>query len=348
MSAVRSCFRGIDEPKWTALSDEELLQQRISDLHVRIKGSGVERFIRQLYRELESKGIKFRPHFWLSDEWYTPDGVPGCAIPFYMAHERLARLELNQMLEVEGGTPEWCMRILRHECGHAIDNAFRLRRKRARQRLFGLSSQRYPDAYTPRPYSKSFVQHLDFWYAQSHPDEDFAETFAVWLTPGSPWRERYSGWRALGKLECVETMMTELKTRTPSVTQRRRTDALPFLHRTLASHYAAKRERYGLGHPDVYDRDLLRLFPPRDGAQVRGSAARFLRRVRKEVRRKVATWTGLYQYSIDQVIDDIINRCRELDLTLSVPEDQAKMDFTVLLTVQTINYLHSGRHRVVL
>ena len=25
--------------------------------------------------------------------------------------------------------------------------------------------------------------HLDPWYAQSHPDEDFAETFAVWLTP---------------------------------------------------------------------------------------------------------------------------------------------------------------------
>jgi len=329
-------------------SDEELLQQKMSDLHVRIKGSGVEKLIHQLYRELEAKGIKFRPHFWLSDEWYTPDGVAGCAIPFYMVHERLARLELNQMLEVEGGTPEWCMRILRHECGHAIDNAFRLRRRRIRQQAFGLSSQRYPDAYTPRPYSKSFVQHLDFWYAQSHPDEDFAETFAVWLTPGSPWRERYSGWRALRKLECLETMMTDLRTRTPPVLIRKRVDALPHLNRTLASHYATKRERYGLEHPDVYDRDLRRLFATRSNSHNHRSAASFLRRVRKEVRRKVATWTGLYQYTIDQVFDDIIDRCRELDLTVSGLEDQTKIDFTVLLTVQTINYLHSGRHRVVL
>lgn len=348
MGAVRSCFRGVDEPEWTTWPDDKLLQKKISELHVRIKGSGIEQLIHQLYRELEAKELKFRPHFWLSDDWYTPDGVPGCAIPFYMVHERLAGLELSQMLEIEGGAPGWCMRILRHECGHAIDNAFRLRRKRARQRMFGLSSRRYPDSYTPRPYSKSFVQHLDFWYAQSHPDEDFAETFAVWLTPGSQWQERYAGWRALKKLQCIDAIMSDLKTRAPSVTQRKRTDALPQLKRTLASHYATKRERYGLEYPDVYDRDLRRLFPTQDDAHANGSAARFLRRVRKEVRRKVATWTGLYQYTIDQVFDDIIDRCRELDLKLSVPEDQAKMDFTVLLTVQTINYLHSGRHQVAL
>lgn len=348
MSAIQSCFGGVNEPAWTKWTDEKLLEMRISDLHVRLRGSGIEKLIRQLYQELEERGLRFRPHFWLSDEWYTPDGVPGCAIPFYMVHERLARLERNQMLEIEGGTAEWCMRILRHECGHAIDNAFYLRRKRARQRVFGLSSQRYPDSYTPRPYSKSFVQHLDFWYAQSHPDEDFAETFAVWLTPGARWRERYKGWRALAKLQCVDALMQELTARKPSVTGKLRTDALPDLKRTLGQHYAAKRERYGVEYPDVYDRDLRRLFPAPAAGGGHGSAARFLRRVRKEVRRKVALWTGLYQYTIDQVFNDIIDRCRELDLRLSVPEDQAKIDFTVLLTVQTMNYLHSGRHRIFL
>ena len=121
------------------------------------------------------------------------------AIPFYLAHPRLEKLEEAQMLEVEGGEHEWCMRILRHEAGHAIDNAFRLRRRRQRQHTFGSPSQPYPEFYTPKPYSKSFVLHLDSWYAQSHPDEDFAETFAVWLTPNSEWRQRYAGWRALRK-----------------------------------------------------------------------------------------------------------------------------------------------------
>src|SRR5262245_24993098 len=97
------------------------------DLHVRIEGSGLEARIRELHRELKERGIAFRPHFWLSDEWFCPDGVPGIAIPFYLAHPRLAKLELAQMNEVEGGTREWCMKILRHETGHAIENAYRLR-----------------------------------------------------------------------------------------------------------------------------------------------------------------------------------------------------------------------------
>src|SRR5690606_10071189 len=143
------------EPRWASYSDEELLDLRLCDLapDLSIEGTWLEARIEQLYRELERCGIVFRPHFWLSDDWFTPEGVPGIAIPFYLAHPRLARLEEAQMLEVEGGTPEWCMRILRHETGHAIDNAFRLRRLRRRQQLFGRSSVPYPESYAPRPYS---------------------------------------------------------------------------------------------------------------------------------------------------------------------------------------------------
>ena len=192
------------EPAWADWPDEKLLDLRMCDLDVRIEGGDLEGRIAHLYGELKDSGLRFRPHFWLSDEWFTPDDVPGIAIPFYLAHPRLARLELSQMLEVEGGTPEWCMRILRHETGHAIDHAFLLRRRRRRQQLFGKSSDPYPEYYTPKPYSKSFVLHLDTWYAQSHPDEDFAETFAVWLSPESRWRERYAGWPALKKLEYMD------------------------------------------------------------------------------------------------------------------------------------------------
>jgi len=321
---------------------------RMCDLDIRIEGTDLEARIQQFYGELKDRGLRFRPHFWLSDDWFTPDGLPGSAIPFYMAHPRLARLELNQMLEVEGGTPEWCMRILRHEIGHAIENAYLLRRRRRRQQLFGKSSEPYPDYYRPKPHSKSFVLHLDSWYAQSHPDEDFAETFAVWLNPRSMWRERYAGWPALRKLEYVDELMREIAGQRPLVTSKARVDPLSRLRKTLREHYQEKRERYGLEYPNFYDRDLRRLFS--DAPEFRGNitAASFLNRIRKEVRRKVAGWTGEFQYTIDRVLEDMIERCRELNLRLTGPAEQAKLDFTVLLTVQTMNYLHSGRHRLAL
>jgi len=336
------------EPDWTTLSDEELLDLRLCDLHLNIKGTALGRQIRQLHQELRSHHLHFRPHFWLSDDWYTPDGIPGIAVPFYMAHPRLAKLEQNQMLEVEGGTPEWCMRILRHEAGHAIENAYRLRRRQRRQKLFGKTSKAYPDCYSPKPYSKSFVLHLDMWYAQSHPDEDFAETFAVWLTPASQWKERYVGWPALKKIEYIDSLMRGLAAVPPFVAKKRRVDPLPALRKTLREHYRQKREKYGLDYPNFYDRDLGLLFSNSTVYEKNLPAASFIRRFRKEVRRKVSDWTGAYQYTIDQVLKDMIEHCRERKLRLTVPVDQAKLDFTVLMTVQTMNYLHSGRHRVVL
>ena len=202
-------------PEWEGWDDERLLDVRMCDLGLRLRGSFVEPFLRQVRRELRQRGLRLRPHFWLSDEWFCPDGVAGVAIPFYLAHPRLARLEQAQMLEVEGGTPDWCLRILRHEVGHALENAYGLRRRKRRIQLFGRSSEKYPEDYAPRPYSKSFVVHLEAGYAQSHPDEDFAETFAVWLTPGSDWARRYAGWKALRKLEYVDALMREIAGQEP-------------------------------------------------------------------------------------------------------------------------------------
>jgi hypothetical protein len=336
--------------EWWTLPDEQLLDVRMCDLGLTIAGSALEARINELNSELAQRQIVFRPHFWLSDEWFTPDGVGGIAIPFYLAHPRLEKLEESQMLEVEGGDYDWCLKILRHEAGHAIDNAFRLQRRRKRLKLFGQSSTPYPEYYTPKPYSKSFVLHLDSWYAQSHPDEDFAETFAVWLKPDSQWRERYHDWPALKKLEYMDDLMRELANQQPAHVSRRRLDPLERIRKTLRQHYDRKREHYAVEKPNFYDRDLRRLFMETNEA-TRGigmTAARFLTRIRKDVCRRVARWTGEYQYTIDQVLGDMIARCRELNLRLTKPEDQAKLEFTTLLTVQTMNYLHSGRHRVAL
>jgi hypothetical protein len=334
-------------PDWASASDEVLLAMRMCDLDLSLEGTDVEQRIALVNAELTAQGLAL-PHYWLSDEWFTPDGVPGVAIPFYLAHPRLAKLELSQMLEVEGGDPETCLKILRHEAGHAIDNAYGLRRLRARRRLFGSPSVEYPAYYTPKPYSKSFVQHLDHWYAQSHPDEDFAETFAVWLDPASNWRARYGGWPAERKLEYVDHLMRSVAKRRPRFRTKREVDPLPRLKKTLAEHYRKKREHYGLDHPDFYDSDLRNMFSNAPEYAKRPSAARFVRRIRKEARATVASFTDSYQYTIDQLLEKLIERCREQNLHLTDTEEATRIDFMVFLTVQTMNYLHSGRHRVAL
>jgi hypothetical protein len=333
-------------PEWVSWSDEQLLSLPMNQLGVTIDGTFLSDQIQQLYAELEARQLRFRPHFWLSNEWFTPDGVPGIAVPFYLAHPRLAKLEMHQMLEVEGGTSEWCMRILRHEAGHAVENAYRLRRLRRRQQVFGRSSDPYPKYYSPRPYSRSFVRHLDVWYAQSHPDEDFAETFAVWLTPDSTWADRYKGWPVLKKLRYVDELMAGLATAPPKVVTTEEIDQLSGLKKTLREHYERKRRHYGVEQPSLYDPDLKRLFSDAPAHADKMRAATFLNRFRKEVRRKVAAWTGEYQYTIDQVLEGMIHRCQQLQLRLPLAEEQAKLDFTILLTVHTMNYLRSGRHKV--
>jgi hypothetical protein len=324
----------------------QLLDLRLSQLDIKIAGSGLVARTEELHGELEARGLTFRPHFWLAEEWFCPDGSPGIAIPFYLAHPRLARLEQNQMLEVEGGSREWCMRILRHETGHAIENAYRLRRRRLRREHFGSTVVPYPERYVPRPYSKSFVMNLDAWYAQSHPDEDFAETFAVWLNPESDWRRRYAGWPALRKLEYVESLMHGLVGRPPVVTSRDEVEPLSSVRKSLREHYRRKREKWGLDRPHVYDRDLKRLFSDAPEHAQRPTAASFLSRMRTDLRRRTRRWTGAYQYTIDQVLKDIIKRCRDLDLRLTLSEEETRLEVTGLITAQTMNYLYSGRHQV--
>lgn len=337
------------QPAWSNFADDELERLRICDLLVRIEGTILEDRIGQLYDELDERGLHFfRPHFWLSNEWFAPDGIPGIAIPFYLAHPRLMRMERRQMLDVEGGTRDWCLRILRHEAGHAIDSAYQLHRRRKWREVFGRFSQPYPEFYQPKPYSKSFVLHLDLWYAQSHPAEDFAETFAVWLKPRSRWRTQYRDWPALKKLEYVDELMREICLHKPLVSSRQQVDPVKDLKQTLGEHYRGKRQRYGGVHPTVFDRELRRLFSNEPAAARRETAAQFLIRIRPELRRTVSYWTGAYQYTIDRVLEDMITRCRQLRLRLDGPERQARRDALVMLTVQTMNYLHGGHHRLAL
>ncbi|MFO0679439.1 MAG: putative zinc-binding metallopeptidase, partial [Polyangiaceae bacterium] len=267
------------EPTWVSLRDEELLAMRICDLKVTIAGSDLEARIAKLHADLDSRGLALRPHCYLGDEWFSPSGVPAIAIPFYLAHPRLKQLELHQMMEVEGGTPDWCDQLLRHECGHVLDHAYRFSTRRTWRRVFGSPDLEYePETYRPRPYSKGFVRHLPNWYAQAHPDEDFAETFAVWLgMPKAEWQLRYKGWKALEKLEYVDALMREASKKAPLVTGGPRPSNADKLRSTLSRYYAGRKRLWAEDTPDFYDSDLRRIFGESSGKTV---ASQFLRRNR--------------------------------------------------------------------
>jgi hypothetical protein len=330
---------------WTSLPDEELLGLRLKDLKVRIQGTWLEGCLADLDEELEHRGVRVRPHAWISDEWFSPDSTPGIAIPFYLAHPRLMRLERKKIIDVEGGTVAECKRILRHEMGHVVQHSYELPRRRRWQRLFGRSSTRYPKYYRPDPADRHFVQHLPLWYGQSHPDEDFAETFAVWLTPRADWRNRYAEWPALEKLEYVDGLMRELTGEKPALTRRIRVDPLSRLTMTLAEHYERKLALYAVDAPKTYDKDLLRIFSNDPKHRSRPAASTFLRRNRVKIRSMVAKWTGEYQLTLDAVLDDMIARCRELKLRAVGSERQLRTEFTVLLTSVMVHSLYGPLRR---
>ncbi len=338
--------RKLTNDVWSRLPTELLLDLRMCDLDLSIKGTVLEGRIAQVCRELERRTLRFRPYFWISDDWFTPERSTGAAIPFYLTHPRLTRLERNQTGEVEGGTREWCMKLLRHEVGHMIEHAFRLHRRRRWQQLFGLSSHSYPRCYRPNPYSKRYVHHLEYWYAQSHPVEDFAETFAVWLQPQSKWRKHYHGWPAIRKLEYVDELMAEIAGKKPLVRSRAHEDSLATLKQTLREHYKQNRPLYTKDYTVIYDRDLCQFFTDKRGRTHREAASAFIRRVRPKIYRLTASWIGEYRYQLDHVIKDMIGRCRELKLYVRGTERQSTVQFTVLLTKHTMDSLYRSRYWV--
>ena len=316
---------------WQTLDDDDLLDLRFCDLRLSIDGTDLQHSIGRLYDELEQRGIRFRPHCWLAQEWFSPDGIPGIAIPFYLAHPRLMALERRFMREVEGGNRSWRMRILRHEAGHAVDTAYRLRRRRSWRDVFGPASLPYPDAYRPRPGSRRYVQHLEAWYAQAHPTEDFAETFAVWLKPRSPWRREYAGWPAFAKLEYIDELARQLAIEKPPVTDRSRVEDIADETRTLRRHYEQKLARYGAPRRSAADELLLKVFTTAPRTKLVPRAASVVREMRADVRQRVVSAGPYGDYLVHQVLRQIVRRCDALGLYVRGPRRELEIHLVWLI-----------------
>jgi len=327
---------------WASLSDQELLERRISTLGLRLEGTTLESLIRQLYAELTARGLIFHPPCHIGDEWFVPIGIPAIFIPFFLVHDRLRTLERRMMLEVEGETPEWFMKLIRHEAGHAYRYAYQLQRKKKWQRCFGhTTEEETPSTYRPRPFSRSYVVHLEDWYAQSHPDEDFAETFAVWLTPELNWGKRYDGWPALRKLEYIDELMHSLAGRPPMHTPAYRVADYDFLNVKLKTYYARKRKLNEEAYPDFYDADLRELF----GASAGIKASAYLRRRRRRLLNAISQWTNEKKFTVNELLARLTRRCDELGLHVLNDDPQQDFRVTAFITTLVMNYLFTGKFK---
>jgi putative zinc-binding metallo-peptidase len=318
-----------------------LLSRPIRELGLRIEGTPLEKAVQQLYAELAAKGLaRFRPGVYLSDEWACPDREPVIGIPFYLASPQTAALE-RAMNDIEDERE--ILMYLRHEAGHAFNYAYKLYETRQWLDLFGPFDAPYDDDYTPVPFSRRFVRHIAGWYAQKHPDEDFAETFAVWLTPGSDWERRYKEWPALIKLRYVERIGRELGDVPPKKALDVAVRELPVeeMASTLEQFYKSQEveEKATLEGLDTELEDLFL----REGNDLR-PASQFLRDHRKVLIDKVTYWTGVRRGTVRWLVEKMASRAKELELSVSAAREfEHLIEITAFATALAMNYLTRGK-----
>lgn len=328
------------------ISEEDLLEVRLCDLPIQIQGHWIEGCVEELYRDLKNKGILFRPKCYLADEWLSPDLEPVVGIPFYLAHPTLMRLEKKMMLEVEGEVRDWCMKLLRHETGHAINYAYKFFKRKKWREIFGSFTTEYKDIYRFRPYSKNYVRHLEDYYAQYHPDEDFAETFAVWLDPECDWETEYQNWKALDKLKYIDKIMTSIRGKPPLVKKGKDYWNVARIKKTIKTYYKQRKNFHAEDFPSFHDINLMKTFSvQKDKLDQSIPAEVMIRKHRTSILQSACRWTGEKKYIANDLINKIIKRCHELKLVCTEDETVTMVRITTYITTLLMNYLYTGRLR---
>ena len=321
----------------------EILSKPIQQLGLKLEGSPLERFVQQLYKELDAKRLtRFRPMCYLSDEWGCPNMEPVIGIPFYLADPKLQRLE-SAMNDIEDARQ--IMMYLRHEAGHAFNYAYALFKTKEWHELFGPFRRPYRDSYKPVPFSRQFVRHMEGWYAQKHPDEDFAETFAVWLTPRSSWRERYKGWGAMKKLLYMDRIGRRLGGADPVVAHGTTDITVDEMDVTVGEFYQQALDQQVTPGELPLDTDLRDIFnvSKHRRKNVR-PAADLLRENRKVLIDKVNYWTGVQRPLVKKLVETIEQKVGDLGLRADTGcEKEYLTEVTVYATALAMNYLTRGK-----
>jgi len=314
-----------------------LVNTRICDLGLKLEGSDVEPFVQQLHRELEEKKIRnFKPQCYLTDEWGCPSGEPIIGVPFYLARKDLAQIEaehndLEDRREI--------MKYLRHEAGHAFNYAYRLHRTPEWKQLFGPYRRPYRENYRPVLFSKDYVRYLPGWYAQKHPDEDFAETFAVWMTPRSAWRKKYRGWGALAKLQYMDRIAREVGNVDPLRKRGSPDITVDDMEITVGEFYRHSTEQIPLFEANL-DADLAAMFSAPRKKKSAEPAEMFVARHRKVLIDHIASWTAMQRPLIRKLVEAIQKRSAELGLMIDRGRESEHLsEFTVFATTLVMNHL---------
>ena len=323
----------------------------IREMNLAIEGSPLEPILDEFREELRVAGIvRVRPRFYLSTEWGVPEGTVAIAIPFYLARPDLIRIQAERAGFVEGSGRADILRYLRHEMGHVVNYAYRLFDAAEWTALFGPITDPYPDEYRPEPFSRKHVRHLPGWYAQKHPDEDWAETFAVWMTPGRDWRSEYAGWpEALGKLEYCARVMDEATNRDPVVFADDLDEDVGDLLYTIDDFYRDLAPTYGDGPIPDLDAVLRSMFedlgrPEVEPAEApRRAASELLRRIEGDLTADVFRWTGCFPERIRPLLRHLADRSDWLGQVYPEGrETAAVVAITTLVTTLALNHVARG------
>jgi len=324
----------------------ELLNRRICDLNLKIPGSPVEPYVQKLRREMEVRGFRFKPEIYLTDCWGCPDRSPAIGVPFYLADRRLSRIEKEQSGELEDGTR--IMALLRHEAGHAVNYAYRLWKRPSWEEIFGPFKRPYRDIFRPDRSSRDYVKHLLIFpygrtYAQKHPDEDFAETFAVWLTPRSGWRTVYRRWPAIRKLVYVDRLMKEIRRRPPENRKVRFLKPAPEMCMLLADHYGKLAEGYRRAARGYVDDKLRDVFAPSRGRVLRPAAELFRKR-HAGLLDRIVLWSKLSEAEAEAILHKLETRSAALKLQYAPGrEGERLLDIAALAVALAMDYAYTGR-----
>ena len=329
----------------SSLTDLELLKVKIKDLPVDLSAPLVSKGIIQLRRDFQRKGLSFQPHIWVSDDWFCPDGVCGFAVPFFILHPRLIELEKKMMGHCEGERYGDLLKLLRHESGHAVDNAYKMRKLEGRVDLFGNHNLPYPKSYEYRPYSKKYVKHIKPHYAQAHPDEDFAETFAIYLGPKKEWSEHYKNTVALKKLHFIDRELKKVKKLAPLLKGRRRVDPIEKDNRTLGSYYRQKIKQQRVKEFFFSKRGLPKTLKVQ---KLEGARSTFFSPVEKEIIKMVAKQTNGPQYRVKGMINQLKSSLRQNGVMISGSRLELKKQMVKYLVEHSSSYFKNGEHRVIM
>ena len=325
----------------------------IRDLNLRIVGTPLEHTIEEFRRELERAGIvKLKPDFYLSTEWGVPFPSVSIGIPFYLARPDLVDIHAERDGYLEGVGPTDLLRFLRHEMGHVVNYAYELHTYEDWTELFGPMSRPYVETYRPEPFSRRHVRNLAGWYAQKHPDEDWAETFAVWLTPGFNWRAVYAhAPDALSKLEYCDRTMASLRDRDPVITAIDHDDDAAQLPLTLEEFYGATPELEAALLPAGFDAALKTIFEEfgspgaRSGASRQKPADALILKIERDLVADVYRWTGHFPEQTRRLVRHLAQRAKELRQCYPADREAAVViAFTTLVTSLAMMHVTRGNY----